>query len=129
MVHSTRASAGRTAREPAARAGRWREGRARGRARRRCPRLARALPRSGGVAGDIAGNRTARESVVKNLSIGVRLTLAFAAMVVIALAVAGAGDWGVQAMSRSTQQMIAGDLQRSRLAAAAYDGFKSVRRF
>jgi methyl-accepting chemotaxis protein len=67
--------------------------------------------------------------VMKNLSIGVRLTLAFSAMVVIALAVASAGDWGVQAVSAGTQQMIAGDLRRSRLAADAYDGFKSVRRF
>ncbi len=66
---------------------------------------------------------------MKNLSIGVRLALAFAAMVAIALAVAAAGYWGVQAISRATQEMIAGDLRRSRLAADAYDGFKSVRRF
>ncbi len=66
---------------------------------------------------------------MKNLSIGVRLALAFSAMVAIGLGIAGAGWWGVQAVSRSTEEMIAGDLRRSRLAADAYDGFKSVRRF
>jgi methyl-accepting chemotaxis protein len=66
---------------------------------------------------------------MKNLSIGVRLALAFAALLVITLAVAGAGYWSIDSISKITHEMLAGDYQRSRLALDAYDGIKSVRRF
>ena len=66
---------------------------------------------------------------MRDISIRLRLALAFAAMLVLTLGVAAAGTWGIQAISRTTHAMIQGDLRRSRVAADVYDGIKSVRRF
>ena len=66
---------------------------------------------------------------MKNLSIGVRLALAFAAMLLITLTVAGAGYWSIGTISGITHEMLQGDYRRSTLALEAYDGIKSVRRF
>jgi len=66
---------------------------------------------------------------MKNLSIGVRLALAFAAMISITLAVAGAGYWSIGSISEITHEMLQGDYRRSRLALDAYDGIKSIRRY
>ncbi|WP_242393626.1 methyl-accepting chemotaxis protein [Anaeromyxobacter oryzisoli] len=66
---------------------------------------------------------------MKNLAIGVRLALAFGAMLVITVAVAVAGYWGILSITDTTREAMENDLARSRLAADAYDGIKSIRRF
>ncbi|BDG04248.1 methyl-accepting chemotaxis protein [Anaeromyxobacter oryzae] len=60
---------------------------------------------------------------MKNLSIGIRLSLAFVLMLAITGAVAAAGYWGLARVSTTTLDMLAGD---ARTAAVADDGRSSV---
>jgi methyl-accepting chemotaxis protein len=54
---------------------------------------------------------------MKNLAIGSRLGLGFAAVLVFLLATAGVGWWGLQAMGAATHHMATEALQKERLAA------------
>ncbi len=54
---------------------------------------------------------------MKNFSIGTRLGLGFAAVLLLLLMVAGVGWWGLQAMGTATQDMATEALKKERLAA------------
>ncbi len=66
---------------------------------------------------------------MKNLAIGLRLALAFATMLLITLAVAGTGYWGLERVSDVTHAMVSGDYQRARLAALANSDALQLRRY
>jgi len=66
---------------------------------------------------------------MKNLPIGLRLVLAFSMMLLITLAVAASGYWGVERISGVTLGMLRGDYVQSSTAAAAAADVLSLRRF
>ncbi len=66
---------------------------------------------------------------MNNLRIGTRLTLAFAAMLLITLGVAAAGYRGLDRISTVTQEMLAGDAETARIADDARAASLELRRF
>jgi CHASE3 domain sensor protein len=66
---------------------------------------------------------------MKNFSIGLRLALAFTAMLVITGAVAASGYWGVQRISAVTYGLVEGAFKRSETLAEAAFGVLTLRRY
>jgi methyl-accepting chemotaxis protein len=66
---------------------------------------------------------------MKNLRIGTRLALAFAAMLVITLGVAVAGYRSIQRISQATLDMLNGEAEVARMADEARAGSLNLRRF
>ncbi len=66
---------------------------------------------------------------MKNLAIGLRLTLAFSLMLVITAAVAASGYWGLERSAAVTTAMLDGDAMVARLADDARSTSLGLRRF
>jgi methyl-accepting chemotaxis protein len=66
---------------------------------------------------------------MKNLPIGLRLALSFLLMLLITVAVAASGYWGVSRISGVTRDMLEGDFARSAVAEALSQDVLMLRRF
>jgi methyl-accepting chemotaxis protein len=66
---------------------------------------------------------------MKNLPIGLRLAIAFLLMLVVTVAVAASGYWGVSRISNVTRDMLEGDFARSSTAEHIQQTVLSLRRF
>jgi methyl-accepting chemotaxis protein len=66
---------------------------------------------------------------MKNLPIGLRLALSFVMMLVITVAVAASGYWGVSRISTVTRDMLEGDFVRSALAGDINQNVLMLRRY
>ena len=66
---------------------------------------------------------------MKNLPIGLRLALGFAVMLLITLAVAATGYWGVESVADKTDELLAGPAKDSQLAEEMAKHSLGLRRF
>ncbi|MGB8930805.1 MAG: HAMP domain-containing protein, partial [Anaeromyxobacteraceae bacterium] len=66
---------------------------------------------------------------MKNLPIGLRLALGFAVMLVITLAVAATGYWGVESVANKTDEILAGPVADAQTAAEMAKHTLGLRRF
>src|SRR5512133_3239626 len=66
---------------------------------------------------------------MRNLAIGVRLALGFMVVLVITLAVAATGYWGVESVADTTDEILAGTARANQLASEMANSSLGLRRY
>ncbi len=66
---------------------------------------------------------------MRNLSIGLRLSLSFGLVLVLTLAISGGGWWGLETTSRTARDMLEGDGAMAHLAESAHGRALELRRY